>query len=211
MDFDIESYFNTVERTVVSVECEGKPAHAVTISRIYATTVDDLWDAVTDVERIPQWFLPVSGELEPGGRYQLEGNAGGVITACEQPSYFSLTWEFGGDVSRVDVSISDDGADAARITLAHTSHLSEHWHEYGPGATGVGWELALIGLALHVEHPAEPRPDEVEFVTSPEGKALISASSDGWAQAAVVAGTEPSAAREAARRTAAFYTGDSVG
>ena len=67
--------------------------------RSYGTTVEDLWDAVTNRERIPRWFLPVSGELQPGGRYQLEGNAGGVIMACEQLSHFTLTWEFGEDVS----------------------------------------------------------------------------------------------------------------
>ena len=30
-------------------------------------------------ERIPRWFLPVSGDLRLGGRYQLEGNAGGEV------------------------------------------------------------------------------------------------------------------------------------
>ena len=54
---------------------------------------------MTNGERIPRWFLPVSGELGPGGRYQLEGNAGGVITVCERQSHFALTWEFVGDVS----------------------------------------------------------------------------------------------------------------
>ena len=82
-----------------SVERDGHSARAVTLSRSYGTTVEDLWDAVTNGERIPRWFLPVSGELGPGGRYQLEGNAGGVITECERLSHFALTWEFGGDVS----------------------------------------------------------------------------------------------------------------
>ena len=56
-------------------------------------------DAVTSAERIPRWFLPVSGRLELGGRYQLEGNAGGTIRRCERPSHLGLTWELGGDVS----------------------------------------------------------------------------------------------------------------
>lgn len=208
MKFDTESHFESVERTVALTEQGGEPVSVVTISRCYATTVEDLWDAVTNAERIARWFLPISGEIELGSRYQLEGNAGGVITACEPPSHFALTWEYGEDLSWVEVSISDGGA--SRLTLTHTARLSEHWDEYGPGAVGVGWEMGLFGLAFHVEHPTEPKPDEVEFATSPDGKAFIAASSAGWEQASVAAGTEPAAAQAAARRTTAFYTGEPV-
>ena len=210
MDFVVEKHLGTVERSVSSLERDGQPARAVTLSRSYATTVEDLWDAVTNGERIPRWFLPISGDLEPGGRYQLEGNAGGVITTCERLSHFALTWEFGEDVSWVEVRFSDVGAGHARLTLTHTSHFSEHWGEYGPGAAGVGWELGLMGLAIHLAQPTEPKPDEVAFATSPDGKAFITGSSERWGQAAVLAGTELDAACEAARRTTAFYTGQSA-
>ena len=210
MDFVVEKHLGTVERSVSSLERDGQPARAVTLSRSYATTVEDLWDAVTNGERIPRWFLPISGDLEPGGLYQLEGNAGGVITTCERLSHFALTWEFGEDVSWVEVRFSDVGAGHARLTLTHTSHFSEHWGEYGPGAAGVGWELGLMGLAIHLAQPTEPKPDEVAFATSPDGKAFITGSSERWGQAAVAAGTELDAACEAARRTTAFYTGQSA-
>ena len=209
MDFDVESHLGAVRRSVSSLKRDGQPARAVILSRAYAATVEDLWDAVTNGERIPRWFLPVGGELKPGGRYQLEGNAGGVITACERPSHFALTWEFGEDVSWVEVRLADDGVGRARLTLTHTVDLSEHWGQYGPGATGVGWELGLLGLAVHITRPTEPMPDEAAFAASPDGKAFIAGSSQGWAQAAVAAGTEPDAARAAARRTTAFYTGES--
>ena len=108
MGFDFESHLGAVERSVSSLERDGLPAGAVTLSRSYATPVEYLWDAVTNGERIPRWFLPISGDLELGGRYQLEGNAGGVITACKRPSHFALTWEFGEDTSWVEVRFSDD-------------------------------------------------------------------------------------------------------
>ena len=209
MQFDVQCQLDAVERSVSSLERNGRPTRAVMLSRSYTTTVEDLWDAVTNGERIPRWFLPISGALELGGRYQLEGNAGGVITACERPSRFAITWEFGEDTSWVDVALSNDGDDGARLTLTHDAYLSEHWDEYGPGATGVGWELGLLGLAIHVAQPGEPKPDEIAFVTSSDGKAFIAGSSDGWGQAAVEAGTDPVAAREAARRATAFYTGES--
>ncbi len=210
MEFDSESHLAAVERSVSSLERDGQPVRAVTLSRSYATTVEDLWDAVTNGERILDWFMPISGELEPGGRYQLEGNAGGLITTCERLSHFALTWEFGEDVSWVDVRVSDEGAGRARLSLTHTAHLSEHWEIYGPGAVGVGWELGLMGLAIHLTQPNAPKPDEAAFATSPEGKAFITGSSERWGQAAVAAGSDPDTARATAGRTTAFYTGESA-
>ena len=210
MSLDVDCHLGAVERFVSSLEREGQPARAVTLYRSYATTVEDLWDAMTSGERIPRWFLPISGKLEPGGRYQLEGNAGGVITACERLSHFALTWEFGEDVSWVEVRFSGDGSGRARLTLTHIAHLSEHWSVYGPGAVGVGWELGQMGLAMHVTQPNEPKLDEAAFATSPDGKEFITGSSGRWGQAAVAAGTDPTDAEAAARRTTAFYTGESA-
>ena len=89
MNFDFESHLKATDRTVSLLERDGRAASAVTISRRLAGTVEDLWDAVTNGDRIPRWAMPISGELELGGRYQLEGNAGGVITECEPLSRFS--------------------------------------------------------------------------------------------------------------------------
>ena len=210
MKFDVDAHLAAVERSVSSLERDAQPARAVTLSRSYATSVKDLWDVVTNVERIPRWFLPISGDLSPGGRYQLEGNAGGLITACERLSHFALTWEFGGDVSWLEVRFSANEAEHTRLKLTHTSLLSAHWDVYGPGAVGVGWELGLLGLATHLAQPNEPKPDEVAFATSPDGKAFITGSSERWASASVAAGTDPDAAGAAARRTTAFYTGEPI-
>lgn len=209
MRFDVEAQLNAAARCVSSLERDGRSAHSVAVVRSYPTTVADLWDAVTNGRRISRWFLPICGELELNGRFQLEGNAGGVINACQRPSYFEVTWEFGGDVSWVEAGISEDHAGHARLTLTHTAYHSQHWDEFGPGAAGVGWEMGLMGLSIHVTQPEEPLLDEAGFTVSPEGRAYIACSSRGWEEAAVAAGTDPIAARAAARRTTAFYTGDS--
>ncbi|MYK26006.1 MAG: SRPBCC family protein [Dehalococcoidia bacterium] len=208
MELDVAGYLGAVDRSVSEVEVEGQPARAITLVRSFATSVDDLWDALTNGERIPRWFLPISGELALGGRYQFEGNAGGVITECERPSLLAATWEFGGDVSWVEVRLSDDGSGSARLTLTHTMRLSDQWEIFGPGATGVGWEGGLVGLALHFETPDESISDEAAFTASEEGKAFYAGSSEAWGEAAVAFGDNPAAARAAARRTSAFYTGE---
>src|SRR5215472_2409113 len=119
---------------------EGKPARVVVAIRTYDTSCEDLWDALTNRERIPRWFLPIEGDLRLGGRYQLKGNAGGSITRCESPRALDLTWEFGGGVSWVRVRLDPDGQ-RTRLTLEHivrASDVDEHWARFGPGAVGIG-------------------------------------------------------------------------
>ena len=76
MTFEAAPHLHAVQRTVTGSERDGRPIRTVALSRTYATSVDDLWSAVTSAERIARWFLPVSGELMLGGRYQLEGMPG---------------------------------------------------------------------------------------------------------------------------------------
>ena len=182
MDVNPETQLAAVTRAVSLTERDGRPARVVTLSRSFETGVADLWDAVTIGERIPRWFTPVSGDLQVGGRFQLEGNAGGTIVTCLRRSRLGVTWEFGGDVSWVDLRIAREARGVVRLTLSHTALLSPHWDEFGPGAAGVGWELGLLGLALHLEQPDAPKIDEAEFAASPESRALIAGSSESsWA------------------------------
>ena len=83
-------------RKVEDRQREGEPVRVVIASRHYETDRDDLWNALTDAERLPRWFAPISGELKLGGSYQLEGNAGGTILRCDAPDHFEITWEYGG-------------------------------------------------------------------------------------------------------------------
>ena len=208
MSVNVESHLAAVARSVSLQERDGRPAGTVTLGRSFLVPPEDLWDALTNRERIPQWFLPISGELELGGRYQLEGNAGGVITTCEPPAFYAVTWEFAGDTSWVEVRCVPDGAGAAHLELTHTALVSPHWDQYGPGAVGVGWEMGLLGLSLHLEEPETPKLDETEFAMSPEGRALMTGSSKAWGEAGIAAGMDADAAHAAARRTTAFYTGE---
>ena len=207
MEFDAGMHLAETDRSVTFLERESQQASAVTLSRRYTTAIENLWDSVTNVQRFPKWFTVVSGDLELGGRFQVEGNASGSVTACEPLSHFSLTWEFAGDVSWVDVRLTAEGDDV-RLSLTHTALLSPHWDTYGPGAVGVGWESGMLGLSHHIADPDVPMPDMEAFATSRDGRAFIAGSSEGWSRAAVAAGTAPDVADLAARRTTAFYTGE---
>ena len=196
-----------VTREVIFRDHNGRPAQVIVATRSYDTDIEDLWDALTNAERIPRWFLPISGELELGGRYQLEGNAGGKITTCEQPRHLSVTWEFAGDVSWVDVKLSAEADGRSRLRLEHMAHTpKEFWDQYGAGATGVGWDLGLVGLREYFEDSPVITPENSEeWTASDDGRRFVRDSSDAWYQAAVEAGEDPTAARAAADRTAIFY------
>ena len=209
---DIEGHLGAVERRVVSLERDGAQAPAVVLSRIYQTTINDMWNAVTNKERLPRWFARVEGDLKLGGRYQVEDNAGGEIVQCAPPNTYSLTWEFGGDVSWVDVELKAESLEATRLTLTHTAKMSPHWEQFGPGAVGVGWELGLLGLALYLADSKADKLDEEVFAASVEGKAFGLGSSEKWGAAAISAGEDPEKALASASRIAAFYTdGNEVG
>jgi uncharacterized protein YndB with AHSA1/START domain len=198
-------------RRDLTVERDGSRQRTVqTISQSYPTTVDDLWEACTQPERLARWFAPVSGDLRHGGRNQVEGYASGEVVACEPPRSCTVTWEFGGDASRVAVRLAAEG-ERARLTLEH-EHTgdagAEFWARFGPGATGVGWDLALLGLALHVVTGASRPEDPAAWVRTAPAQEFIRAASRGWGEASVRAGTPPEDATAAADRTTAFYLGE---
>jgi uncharacterized protein YndB with AHSA1/START domain len=204
--------FGAEFRRVDNREFQGKKAVVAVATRTYDTTVDDLWDAVTSPERLVRWFTAVEGDLRLGGRYQLKGNAEGTITRCERPRALDLTWEIMGGTSWVTLRLSPEGT-RAKLTLEHIAHEdgigAEHLRKFGPGAVGVGWDLSLHGLALHVADPAWAMdPAEAEaWTTSEEGKAFVRASGDAWRAAHTASGADPDDARARAERTIAFYTG----
>ncbi|SHN75211.1 SRPBCC family protein [Cryptosporangium aurantiacum] len=213
---DVKSQISAVRRTLGSRVLEAGEARVSTISQAYDTDIEDLWDAVSSADRLPRWFLPISGELKEGGHYQLEGNAGGTITRCEKPHGYAATWEYGGNVSWIEVRLTPEGAGRTRVELEHVAHIDDAlWEQFGPGATGVGWDSGLWGLANYLADPASsPAADQeaaAAWAASPDGKEFMRLSSDAWAEQAIAAGDDPEAARAAADRTYAAYTGEAEG
>ncbi|HEV2590388.1 MAG TPA: SRPBCC domain-containing protein [Gaiellaceae bacterium] len=59
------------------------------------TGVDDLWNALTDPDRLAHWYGEVEGELSQGGAFRvriaLAGERTGQVEACEPPQRLLLT------------------------------------------------------------------------------------------------------------------------
>jgi uncharacterized protein YndB with AHSA1/START domain len=204
---DVSTQINAVRRRVGRRELESGEVHVVAVSQTYDTGIDDMWDACTNPDRLPRWFLPVTGELRPGGRYQLEGNAGGTIERCDPPKSFAVTWEYGESLSWVEVRLSPEPDGQTRFDLEHIVPDDEHWAQFGPGATGVGWDLAVMALSLHISTGERVDPQEVEaWSTGESGKEFVTLSGRRWGEADVAAGADATDAQGKADRTVAAYT-----
>jgi uncharacterized protein YndB with AHSA1/START domain len=209
MPFDLIAHMNAMTRVVRNLERDGKPAKAVVASFVYDTDAADLWDALTSKKRLPRWFAPVSGDLKLGGKYQVQGNASGTITECVPNKKIAATWEFGGGVTWITVTLrpKDTGTE---LELEHVAHEDPRFAQFGPGAVGVGWDLGFLGMARHLENPAAARPPEGDesWYMSDEAKTFIRGSSDAWGEASIKSGIERTAALEAAENTRKFFTGE---
>ena len=206
---DVDHQINAVRRAVGTRVLEAGEARTVTISQVYDPTVDDVWDACTNPERIPRWFLPVVGDLRVGGSYQLEGNASGTIERCDPPSSFFATWEYGGEVSWIEVRLAAEGGGTR---LRDRAHRPRRRHALGassgPAPSASAGTSALMGLALHLSSGADNDPAAfAAWMASDDGRRFMTLSSEGWRDASVAAGTDEAAARAAAERTTAAYTG----
>jgi uncharacterized protein YndB with AHSA1/START domain len=131
--FDMLEELVAIHRSVALDEAAGTVT--VALSRTYDADSEDVWDALTNPERLPHWFYPVSGDLRVGGTFQLDGNAGGEIRRCNRPTWLQVT--FGGPDSILDLRLSEiDGK--TTVELGHT----------------VPWRWQAAGRALSLSAPA---------------------------------------------------------
>jgi uncharacterized protein YndB with AHSA1/START domain len=180
---DILEHLNAVQREV------SRTGETVTVlmRRSYRAEPAEVWDALTDPERMKRWFMPVSGNLAVGGTFQLEGNAGGEVLECEPPKRFKVT--FGGPNSLLELRLLP-GADAStELELEHS--MSEAPAPGGSGAlwVGPGWDGGLLGLDLYVTGEIPEDADPVEMANSAEVVSYNEQSVRAWIEAIRASGT----------------------
>ena len=130
---DVVQQINAVRRRVGTRALEAGEARTVIISQIYDAAVEDVWDACTSAERIPRWFLPVSGDLSSAAATSSRATRAARSSAVTRRTASSLTWEFGGQVSWVEVRLTAEAAERTRLEIEHIAHVSdERWAEFGP-------------------------------------------------------------------------------
>jgi uncharacterized protein YndB with AHSA1/START domain len=180
---DILEHINAVQR---DVRRTGETV-TVVMRRTYQAEPEELWDALTDPDRMRRWFMPVSGELKVGGTFQLEGNAGGEILECEPPKRFKVT--FGGPTSLLELRLLPGAGDSTELELEHS--MSDAPAPGGSGAlwVGPGWDGGFLALGLYVAGEIEQGTDPVAMADSPEVIKFNEASVRAWIEAIRATGT----------------------
>ncbi|MEV4619393.1 SRPBCC family protein [Asanoa sp. NPDC049573] len=185
---DIAQHLAAIHRAVGTGPAEGGGEEvSVVLRRGYAAPIADVWDALTDPDRVKRWFYPLSGDLRAGGTFQLHGNAGGEIRTCEPPRLLTVT--FGGPTSVVEVHLSPAADDATELRLTHTVPIEMARSEAGALFVGPGWDGALLGLALFLQ--GEVVDDPIAAANSPEVREFSRGSIDAWVAVVEASGTAP--------------------
>jgi hypothetical protein len=75
-----------------------------------------------------------------------------------------VSWLFGENpgFSEVEVRLTAEGDERTRFELEHVAIVPpEMWDQFGPGAVGVGWDLTVVGLGLHLRGRSIGDPSEM--------------------------------------------------
>ena len=195
MIIDIARQIGAISRDVLRQHTESGETVAVTLQRRYDADQADVWQAITDPDRVRRWFLPLTGDLREGGSFQLEGNASGDIMTCEPPRHLMVT--FGSESSIVDVLLSDDGQQTL-LMLTHSVPIELAGSGAGALYVGPGWDGALLGLALHLA--GEVTEDPVAAASSPRVQDFNVSSISQWVAAIEASGTADADAISAAQQ-----------
>jgi len=190
---DIAGQLKAIHREVSVRPIEAGDGVGVLLRRGYDASAEDVWDAMTDPERVRRWFLPLTGDLRVGGSFQLEGNAGGEILRCEPPRLLRVT--FGGPTSVVELRLSAAG-DETLLELEHTVPLEMAGSGAGALYVGPGWDGAFMGLDLFLR--GEVVEDPVAMANSLEVQEFSRESVGFWTSVVEASGTADAAAIAAA-------------
>jgi uncharacterized protein YndB with AHSA1/START domain len=136
-------------------------AGVVRIEDRYDTDIDDLWDALTDPERVRRWYGVVEGDLRPGGEFRTyiadaDIESTGRVEACEPPRRLLCTtretdesYRKGSGVppfdATVEATLTADGGQTILVIEVHGPPLDK------VAFYGVGWQIHAESLAAYVE------------------------------------------------------------
>ncbi|HEY5198644.1 MAG TPA: SRPBCC domain-containing protein [Solirubrobacteraceae bacterium] len=101
------------------------PARVAVFTRVYETTIEDLWDACTNPERLRRWYVPVTGDLRVGGQFQQVHMGSGTVLECDAPRFLKVS--LGGGADEIELRVSaGPRPGSATLQLEHATTLDAH-------------------------------------------------------------------------------------
>jgi uncharacterized protein YndB with AHSA1/START domain len=152
-------------------------ARVAVFTRTYATSVEDLWDACTNPERLSRWYAPVTGDMRVGGTFQQVNMGSGTIVECDAPQRLRVSLGSSGQ-DEIEVRIAPGAEDGtATLELQHATTLDTH--EIGGQmydaifCMGGGYYPRLLALDLHLRGDLPDDYDSAAFHLNPDMRPAI--------------------------------------
>lgn len=123
------------------------------------------------------------------------------------PRLLRVSWVMGEapGFSEVTVRLSEQD-ERTVLELEHAAVVPPGmWDQFGPGAVGVGWDLALLGFVRYLVSDFVTPEQAAEFAESDEVRAGMIRSSEAWGEAYAASGAPQDVAAAAVAATTAFY------
>jgi uncharacterized protein YndB with AHSA1/START domain len=135
--------------------------HDLTLVREFRAPIEDVWDSVTQSDRVGRWFGHWSGDAGPGMTITLtlvaeEGNPTSdvTVTACTPPRHLAVSVADEHGTWNLELHLSEqDGV----TTLEFVHHLAP---EAPAGEVGPGWEYYLDRLVASRDGTEMPDFDD---------------------------------------------------
>ena len=122
----------------------------VRMEDLYDTSIEDLWSALTDPQRLARWVAEVNGDLRPGGDFRASFTSGwegaGRLDECEPPRRLLLTLDPGQeDETVIEAELFAEGDQTRLVVEERGLPLGEL------AAHGAGWQAHVEDLAAYLE------------------------------------------------------------
>ena len=122
----------------------------VRVEDLYHTDIEDLWDAVTNPDRLARWIATVPDDIQKGNEFNASFTSGFEgrcrIEVCERPHRLLVTaWDpETGDASTIEAQLAR-AVDGTHLVIEESGVPVEQLAGYG-----AGWQVHAEDLAGHV-------------------------------------------------------------
>jgi uncharacterized protein YndB with AHSA1/START domain len=116
----------------------------------YETSIEDLWSAITEPERLARWVAQVDGELRPGGLFRARFTSGwegpGRVDVCDPPHRLLLDMAPGqAHQTEIEATLAVDGK-LTRLVVEERGLPIDEAASYG-----AGWQAHVEDLAAYLD------------------------------------------------------------
>lgn len=152
----------------------------IRVEDVYATDIDDLWEACTSPDRLARWIARVDGDLRVGGLFEASFTSSwtgpGRVEVCERPHHLLLLMEPGTeDECEIEAWLAEED-DGTRLVVEERGLPLDKLHFHG-----AGWQAHLedLGHALEGEPSTwkerweELTPEYEEMPVRPSTRRLL--------------------------------------